>query len=75
MLQTSLQDTGDRTPEVSSRPRISSRSGSRVQPVAMACSSVAMGAVHPHRSKGGTIWALMDLARGNIRYDHTGHGL
>ena len=31
MSQTSLRDTSDRTPDVSSRPRVSRRSGSRVR--------------------------------------------
>ena len=66
MSRTSLRDTEDRTPEVSSRPRVSRRSGSRVrkfnQPAVVACSSVATGTVRPHRSEGTTIRALMDLA-------------
>ena len=66
MSRTYLRDTSDRTPEVSSQPRISHRSGSLVrksnQPAAVTCSSVATGAVRPHRSEGSTIRALMDLA-------------
>ena len=53
-------------PDVSSRPRVSRRSGSRVRkstkPAAVARSSVATGTVRPHRSEGSTIRALMDLA-------------
>ena len=46
--------------------RTSRRSDSRVrtssQPAAVGCSSVATGAVRPHRSEGSTIRALMDFA-------------
>ena len=66
MSRTSLRDTEDRTPDVSSRPRVFRRSGSRVRrsakPAVVACSSVAPGIVRPHRSEGSTIRALMDLA-------------
>ena len=66
MSRTSLRDTEDRTPDVSSRPRVSRRSGSRVRrstkPAVVACSSVITGTVRPHRSEGSTIRALMDLA-------------
>ena len=47
MSRTSQQDRSDRAPDVSSRPRTSRRSGSRVRkstpPAAVACSSVATG--------------------------------
>ena len=66
MSRTFLRDTEDRTSEVSSRPRVSRRSGSRVRKstklAAVACSSVATRTVRPHRSEGRTIHALMDLA-------------
>ena len=66
MTRTSLRDTEDRTPDVSSRSRVSRRSGSQVRrstkPAAVACSSMATGTVRPHRSEGSTIQALMDLA-------------
>ena len=66
MLRTSLQDKEDKTPDVSSRPRVSRRSVSRVRrptkPVTVARSSVDTGTVRPHRSEGSTIRALMDLA-------------
>ena len=56
----------DRTPDVSSRPKVSRRSVARVRrptkPAAVACSSVATGTVRPHRSEINTIRALMDLA-------------
>ena len=66
MSRTSFRDTEDRTPDVSSRPRVFRRSGSQVRrstkPAVVACSSVAPGTVRPHRSEGSTIRALMDLA-------------
>ena len=66
MSRTSLWDTEDKMPDVSSRPRVSRRSVSRVRrptkPAAVACSSVDTGTVRPHRSEGSTIRALMDLA-------------
>ena len=73
MSRTSLRDTEDRTPDVSSQPRVSRRSGSWVRrctkPAAVACSSAATGTVRPHCwgggghcSEGSTIRALMDLA-------------
>ena len=64
MSRTSLQDTSDRTPDVSARPRVSRRSGSRKsnQSAAVTGSSKATGDVHPHRSEGSTIRAPMDLA-------------
>ena len=66
MSRTSLWDTEDRTPDVSSRPKVSRRSVSRVRrptrPAAVACSSVARETGRPHRSEVNTIRALMDLA-------------
>ena len=66
MSRTSLRDTEDRTPDVSSRPKVTRRSVSRARrptrPVAVACSSVATGPVRPHHSEVNTIQALMDLA-------------
>ena len=65
MSRTTLQDTGGRALDVSSRPSTSCRSGSRVQkftpPAAVAFSSVAMGTVCPNRSDRSTVQALMDL--------------
>ena len=56
----------DRTPDVSSQPKVSRGSVSQVRrptrPAAVACSSVTMGTVRPHRSEVNTIRALMDLA-------------
>ena len=66
MSRTSLRDTEYRTPDVSSRPSVSCRSGSRVRrstkSAAVSCSSAATGTVCPHRLEGSTIRALMDLA-------------
>ena len=66
MSRTLLRDTEDRTPDVSSRPRVSRWSGSQVRrstkPAVVACSSAATGTVRPHHSEGSTIRALMDLA-------------
>ena len=57
--------TSDRLLEVSSQPRVSRRSGSRVrtynQPADVTGSLMATGAGRPHRSEGSTIQALMDL--------------
>ena len=64
--RTSLRDMGDRTPDVSSRPKITRRSISRARgptrPVTEAGSSLTTGPVRPHRSEANTIQALMDLA-------------
>ena len=66
MSWTTLQDTGDRVLDVSSRPSTSRRSGSRVRkstpPAAVAVSSVAPGAVCSSRSDPKAVPALMDLA-------------
>ena len=66
MSQTSLQDTGGRALDVSSRPNTSRRSGSRVRkstpPAAVAISSVALETVCSHRSDRRAVPALMDLA-------------
>ena len=59
MSRTSLRDTEDRTPDVSSRPKVSRRRPTR--PAVVACSSVALP-VHPHRSEVNTIRALIDLS-------------
>ena len=53
MSRTSLRDAEDRTPDVSSQPKVSRRSVSR---------ALSHGAVCPHRSEVNTIRALMDLA-------------
>ena len=54
MSRTTLQDTGDRALDVSSRPSMCRRLGSRVQkstpPAAVAVSLVAPGAVRSSRS-------------------------
>ena len=66
MSRTTLQDTGSRAPDVSSRPRTSCRSGSRVRKstplAAVAVSSVAPGVVRSNRSNPWAVQALMDLA-------------
>ena len=66
MSRTSIRDTEDKTPDVSSRPKVTRRSVSRARrptrPVAVTGSSLAMGPVRPHRSEANTIQALMDLA-------------
>ena len=66
MSRTTLQDSGDRALDVSSRPGMSRRSGSRVwrstQPATVAVSSVAPGAAHTGRSNQRAVPALMDLA-------------
>ena len=80
MLQTSIRDTEDRTPDVSSRPKVTRRSVSRARrptrPVAG--SLVATGPVRPHHSEVNTMQALMDLAlprfQGLGRGKCTGHG-
>ena len=76
MSRTSLRDTEDRTPDVSSRPKVSRRSVSRVRrptrPAAVACSSVVTGTVRPHRSEVNTIRAQMDLAL--LRFEGLGDG-
>ena len=62
----SLLNTEDRTPDVSSRPKVSRSSISRARgstkSAAVACSSRATGTVCPHHSEGNTIRALMELA-------------
>ena len=64
MSRTSIQDTEDKTPDVSSRPQVTRRSVSRARrptrPVAG--SSLATRPGCPHRSEANTIQALMDLA-------------
>ena len=66
MLRTSLRDAEDRTPDVSSRPKVSRQSISRargsIKSAAVACLSGTTGTVRPHRSEGNTIRALMNLA-------------
>ena len=66
MLRTSIRDTEDKTPDVSSRPKVTRRSVSRARrptrPVVVAGSSLAKRPVRPHRSEANTIQALMDLA-------------
>ena len=66
MSQTTLQDTGDRVHDVSSRPSMSRRSGPRnrksTPPTAVAVSSVTPGAVRSSRSDRKAVPALMDLA-------------
>ena len=66
MSRTSLRDTEDRTPDVSSRPSVSHRLVSRVwrptRPAAVGCLSVATETVRPHHSEINTMQALMDLA-------------
>ena len=66
MSRTSLRDMENKTPDVSSRPRVFRRSVSRVRrptkPVPVTRSSMDTGTVRPHRSEGSTIRALMDLA-------------
>ena len=66
MPRTTLQDTGDRALDVSSRPGTSRRSGSRVRkstpPAAVDISSVAPGDVRSRRSDRKAVPALMDLA-------------
>ena len=64
MSRTSLWDMEDRTPYVSSRPKVSRRSVFRrpTRPAAVACSSVITGTGQPHRSEVSTIRALMYLA-------------
>ena len=65
MSRTSLLNAEDRTPDVSSRPKVSRRSISRARSTksaAVACSSRVAGTVCPHRSEGNTIHALMELA-------------
>ena len=65
MSRTSIRDTEDKPPDVSSRPKVTRRSVSRrpTRPVAVASSSLAREPVRPHRSEVNTIQALMDLAR------------
>ena len=84
MLQTTLQDTGDRALDVSSRPSTSRRSGPRnrrsTPPAAVAVSSVAPGAVCSSRSNRKAVPALMDLALPKFadpadRHGRSGHGL
>ena len=66
MSRTTLQDTGGRALDVSSRPSTSRRSSSRVRkstpPAAVAISSVAPGGVRSNRSDRWAVPALMDLA-------------
>ena len=66
MSRTSLPNAEDRTPDVSSRQKVSRHSISRARgstkSAAVACSSRATGTVRPHRSEGNTIRALIELA-------------
>ena len=66
MLRTTLQDTGDRVRDVSSRPSTSRRSGPRnrksTPPDAVAVFSVTPGAVRSSCSDRQAVPALMDLA-------------
>ena len=63
---TSIRDTEYKTPDVSSRPKVTCQSVSRARrptrPVAVAGSLMATGSVRPHHSEVNTIQALMDLA-------------
>ena len=70
MSQTSIRDTEDRTPDVSSIPKVTRRSVSRARrsprPVRGAGSSRTTGPVCPHRSEANTIklrwiWRFLDL--------------
>ena len=69
MSRTSLRDAEDRTPDVSSRPKVSRQSISRARRptklVAVACSLGVTGTVRPHRSEVNTVSVLMDLAPPN----------
>ena len=66
MSRTTLQDTGSRAPDISSRPRTYRRNGSRARKstplAAVAATSVAPGVVHSNRSNPRAVPALMDLA-------------
>ena len=66
MSRTTLQDTGNRVRDVTSRPRTSHRSGTRSRkstpPAAVAISSVTPGAARSICSNRKAVPALMDLA-------------
>ena len=66
MSRTSILDTEDRLPDISSRPKVTRQSVSQARrptrPMALAGSSVATGPVCAHCSEVKTIRALMDLA-------------
>ena len=66
MSRTSILNAENRTPDVSSRPKVYRRPISQARGstklAAVACSSRAAGTVRPHRSEGNTICALMELA-------------
>ena len=76
MSRTYILDTEDRTPDISSRPKVYRRSVSRARrptrPVALDGSSVAKGSVRPHCSEVRTIQALMELAL--LRFESLGDG-